>query len=60
MEKQELKGDPGQKYVTVDFPSWLSRLRTQHSVPEDVGLIPGLTQEIKDLVLLQAVARITD
>ena len=27
---------------------WLNRLRTQHSVCEDVGLIPGLTQWVKD------------
>ena len=25
-----------------EFPLWLSRLRTQHSVCEEVGLIPGL------------------
>ena len=30
----------------------LSRLRTQHSVPEDVGVIPGLAQWVKDLALL--------
>ena len=34
---------------------WLSRLRTQHSTCEDVGLIPGLTPWVKDLLLLQAV-----
>ena len=28
---------------------WLSRLRTQQSVCEDVGSIPGLTQGVKDL-----------
>ena len=33
---------------------WLSGLRTQHSLHEDVGLIPGLTQWIKDLALPQA------
>ena len=27
-----------------EFPLWLSRLRTQHSIREDVGLIPVLTQ----------------
>ena len=28
----------------------LSGLRTQHCLSEDVGLIPGLTQWVKDLV----------
>ena len=37
---------------------WLSELRTQHSVREDGGLIPSLTQHIKDLVLLQTAARL--
>ena len=37
-------------------PVWLSRLRIQHSVCEDLGLIPGLTQWIKDLALLQVAA----
>ena len=36
-----------------EFLLWLSGLRTQHS--EDVGAIPGLSQWVKDLVLLQAV-----
>ena len=31
---------------------WLSRLRTQHTVYEDAGLILGLAQWIKDLVWL--------
>ena len=37
---------------------WL--LWTSHSVQEDVGLIPGLVQWVKDLALLQAVAEVTD
>ena len=44
--------------VNQEFQLWLSRLRIQYSVREDVGLIPGLGQWIKDLALLQAVTRI--
>ena len=32
----------------LEFPLWLTRLRTQHNVHEDVGSIPGLTQGVKD------------
>ena len=39
-----------------EFPLWLSGLRTQHSVYEDVSSIPGLTQWIKDLALPQVAA----
>ena len=34
-----------------EFPLWLSVLRSWHCLHEDVGLIPGLSQWIKDLVL---------
>ena len=37
-----------------EFLLWLSGLRTQHSVPKDVGSIPGLTQWVRDLVLPHA------
>ena len=37
---------------------WLRGLRTQHSVHEDMGSIPDLTQWVKDLVLLQTAAPI--
>ena len=37
-----------------EFPLWHSGLRTRHSVHEDVGSTPGLTQWVKDLVLPQA------
>ena len=36
------------------FPLWFSRLRTQHSVPEDVGSMPGMAQWVKDPVLPRA------
>ena len=39
---------------------WLSGLKTQHSIHEDAGLIPGLTQWVEDLTLLQAVAQVAD
>ena len=35
-----------------EFTLGLSGLRTQHSLREDVGSIPGLAQWIEDLVLL--------
>ena len=34
-----------------ELPLWLSGIRTQHSLCEDAGLIPGLTQGVKDLAL---------
>ena len=34
------------------FLLWLRGLRTQHSVSENVGLIPGLSQWVKDEMLL--------
>ena len=39
-----------------EFPFWHSRLRTWHCFHEDMGLISGLTQWVKDLALPQAVA----
>ena len=37
-----------------EFLLWLSGLKSQHSVHEDVGLISGLSQWVKDLTLPQA------
>ena len=43
-----------QSRIELEFLSWLNESRTQHSVPEDAVLIPGLAQWVKDLVLPQA------
>ena len=44
-----------------EFPSWLSKLRTQCCLCEDVDSIPGLDQlRVKDLVLPQATAQVSN
>ena len=43
------------KTFKKEFLFWLNGLRTWNSVHEDAGLIPELSQWVKDLVLLQAV-----
>ena len=37
--------------LALEFPLLVIELRAHHSLHEDVGLIPGLTQWVKDLVL---------
>ena len=46
-----LENDP------LEFPLWLSRLRTWHSLCAGAGSILGLTQWAKDLALPQIVAQ---
>ena len=46
--------------ISEEFLLWLSGLRTQCGVREDVGWIRGLIQWVKDLVFPQAVAYVTD
>ena len=43
------------KKLKQAFLLWLSGLRTQCFLCEDVGLIPGFTRWVKDPVLLRAV-----
>ena len=40
-----------QNFLVLEFPLWCSRLRTRHSVHEDVRSVPGLTQWVKDLAV---------
>ena len=40
----------------MEFPLWLSGLRTQHGVGKDEGSISDLAQCVKDLALPQAAA----
>lgn len=38
----------------MEYPLWLSGLKTRHSLHEDVRSIPSLAQWVKDLILPQA------
>ena len=40
----------------MEFLLRLSKLRTQHSIGKDMGLITGVTQWVKDLALPQTAA----
>ena len=44
----------------MELPLWLNRLRTQHSVCENAGSIPGLVQSVKDLALPRAMTYVAD
>lgn len=48
------------KKLSSEFPKWLSGLRTQHTLHDDTGSIPGLHQWVKDLALQQTVAWVAD
>ena len=43
-----------------EFPLWLSRLRIQHCLCENVGLILGLTQWVKDPSRCKLAAQVID
>ena len=45
-----------ENYPMMEFPLWLRGLRTQHSVHEDAGSIPGLDQQVTGSALLKATA----
>ena len=47
---------PCENVHILEFPLWLSRLRTPHGVHEDSGLIPGLSQWVKGPALPRAAA----
>ena len=60
---KDLRGKVREKTVREkiqEFTLWLSRLRTQICLCEDLGLIPGLTQQIKDQVLLLDLVQVKD
>ena len=43
----------------MKFPLWLSGLRTQRSLHEELGSIPGLAHWVKDLALPQVAVQVT-
>ena len=43
-----------------EFPLWFSMLRTLCSLCEDVGLIPGFAQWVRDLALPRIVVKVAD
>ena len=44
----------------IGVPTLTQQIKNPTSIQEDVGLIPTLTQWVKDLALPQAAAQITD
>ena len=48
------------KALNLGVPVVAQRLKNPTSIHEDAGSIPGLAQRVKELALLQAVAKVTD
>ena len=57
---EERGGRPPDWFKIVALELWLRGLRTGHSIHEDEGSIPGLTQWFQDLALPQASAWLAD
>ena len=55
-QKEALCGSQCKNLEYSESQLWLRRLRTQRSVHEDMGSIPGHSQWVEDLLLPQALA----